>query len=60
MVLVRKNDRRLQFSTDHGQLNNVTRWDTLDLLRIDETIDFLCGSHFLCCSDLINKLRSET
>ncbi len=44
VVLVSNKDGTTCFFIDYRKLNNITRKDAYPLLRIDDTLDVLCGS----------------
>jgi hypothetical protein len=44
IMLIRKNNRYLQFCMDYGWLNNVTKKDCFHLLRMDDTLGTLSGA----------------
>ena len=50
VVLVAKRDG---FCNDYQKLNAVTKMDVFPLLRIDNSLDMLVGSHYFTMLDLV-------
>ena len=53
-MLVCKKDRSWQLCIDYRRLNAVTRKDAYSLPKIDDSLDALAGSMYLCTLDLVS------
>ena len=54
VVLVRKKDDSLRFCVDNHHLNDITKFDTYSLPRIDKTLEALSGAKLFCTLDLLS------
>lgn len=54
IVLVQKKDGSTRFCVDYRKLNHVTVKDAYPLPRIDESVDALSGSKYVCSLDMTN------
>lgn len=52
IVLVQKKDGSMRFCVDYRKLNHVTVNDAYPLLRIDNSVDALSGSKYICTLDM--------
>ena len=52
IVFVKKKDGTTRFCMDYRKLNDVTKKDAYPLLRIDDTLDALCGAKVFTNLDL--------